>query len=260
MIKKYLIIQLTVFCISLLAYSGVKAEEPKGAKALFGVDGGSSVMMSVPSEDKPAAHKTSGKKQTVTKKTQSHDVASKDDYTGISYKILLMSDSGQYNIVTKSYNFRTGDRIKLLVRTNRSGYLSVTNIGPTGNYNDLFNEYVSAYTSKEIPLNSVFRFVGDPGVETIQMNLADSSSFKQVYNTNCTPSATLASYRGSKDLVQDEYDSSYSVLSSNSCKADATGSKDIVVESDNGENYGVIPSSYVTNDTALSLEIQLKHR
>jgi len=260
MIKKYLIIQLTIFCITIWAYSGVKAEEPKGAKALFGVDEGSSVMLSAPPEDKPPAQKADRKTKTVKKKSQSHAVASKDDYTGISYKILLKSDNERDDIVTKSYEFRTGDRIKLLVRTNRSGYLSINNIGPTGNYNDLFNGYVSAYTFTEIPLNSVFRFVGAPGIETIQINLADSSSFKQVYNTNCAPSARLASYSGSKDLVKDEYDSSYSVLSSNSCKADVTGSKDIVVESDNGENYGVIPSSYVTNDTALSLEIKLKHR
>jgi len=260
MIKKYLIIQLTIFCISIWAYSGVKAEEPKGAKALFGVDDGSSVMMSVPPEDKPAVQKPGGKKNTVNRKSQSHAVASKDDYRGISYKILLMSDNGRYDIVTKSYDFRTGDRIKLLVRTNRSGYLSISNIGPTGNYNDLYNEYVSAYTFTEIPRNTAFRFVGDPGTETIQITLSDSSSFKQAYNTNCTPSARLVSYSGSKDLVTDDYDASYSVLSSNSCKADVTGGKDIIVESDNGENYGVIPSSYVTNGLALSLEIKLKHR
>ena len=259
MIKKYLIIQLTILCITIWAYSGVKAEEPKGAKALFGGNEGSSVILSVP-EDKPAAQKAGEKKKTITTKTQSHAVASKKDYTGISYKILLMSDNGRYDIVTKSYDFRTGDRIKLLVRTNQSGYLSVTNIGPTGNYNDLFNEHVPAYTFTEIPLNSVFRFVGDPGTETIQINLSDSSSFRQVYDTNCTPSARLVSYSGSKDLVKDDYDTSFSVLSSNSCKADVTGSKDIVVESDNGENYGVIPSSYVTNGMALSMEIKLKHR
>lgn len=68
--------------------------------------------------------------------------------------------------------------------------------------------------------------------------------------------------KGSKDIVvEDRMESSFAVVSPrNNWKPVQTGGKDIVVESANGTNYGVVPVSAVNDGGILSLSVKLKHR
>ena len=70
-----------------------------------------------------------------------------------------------------------------------------------------------------------------------------------------------ASLEGSKDITMDGNSTSYSVINpKRGWKPEARGKKDIVLESAGGENFGVVPASYVADGSILTLEIKLKHR
>jgi hypothetical protein len=140
---------------------------PTGAKAIFDSGEGPSVSM----------YSSPGKSaKTPVKKTTKHVSAAKEKYVGISYQLMLLSEDGRMRAVTKARTFRSGERIKMLVRTNRPGYLTILNVGSSGNTNLLFNDYVDAYTMHEIPKTTTFRFVGAPGTERLMIMLSDNPS------------------------------------------------------------------------------------
>ena len=151
---------MTFICTSLLIFSLplAGAKSPKGAKAIFDSGEGPSAGMSVGRAPAPVAEQP----------------VQKEKYTGISYQLVLLSDDGQFRIVPKTRTFKSGERLKMLVRTNRPGNMTIYNIGPTGKTSLLFNEYVEAFTLHEIPKNTNFRFVGDAGIEKLLVMLSDS--------------------------------------------------------------------------------------
>lgn len=130
-------------------------KSPKGAKAIFDSGDGASVRMSSggPASSAPAA-------------------PAPEKYVGISYKLALLKPNGDFSIVPKTRTFRSGERIKMLVRTNRPGYLTIMNIGPTGNTTVLFNEYVEAKQLYEIPKSTALKFAGAPGTEKVMIMLS----------------------------------------------------------------------------------------
>ena len=93
---------------------------------------------------------------------------------GISYKLVLITEGGQSRVVSTSHVFKSGDRIKLLAKTNKEGYLTILNIGSSGSTHVLFNEFVEASREHEIPRKSNFRVVGKPGTEKILIMFSDN--------------------------------------------------------------------------------------
>jgi hypothetical protein len=87
-----------------------------------------------------------------------------------------MKPNGDFSIVPRTRTFRSGERIKLLVRTNRPGYLTIMNIGPTGNTHVLFNEYVEGKQLYEIPKATSLRFAGAPGTEKVMIMLSNNQN------------------------------------------------------------------------------------
>lgn len=292
--------------MTLLLISPLSAA-PTGAKAIFDSGEGPAVQIS-----SRKAGRSPGEAP-----------VTKLNYVGISYELLLLANDGQITKVTKNRTFRSGERIVMRVMTNRAGNLKIYNIGPTGNTNVLFDEPVNAYTMTQVPSNSNFRFVGDPGTETLLIMLADvqspgdanppvtaaaagpgdppppapaasggtqpsqgidpsrvagvakikpSASSESAQPGPAEPPPPLAmiasniagakKVKGSKDIVvEDRMQSSFSVLSpQGKWKPVRSGAKDIVIESSNGANYGVVPVSAVTNGGILSLTVMLKHR
>ena len=142
-----------VFCLTTANAGG-----PKGAKAIFDSGEGPSVGMSVSRAPMPATA----------------EPVRKEKYSGISYQLLLLSEDGQFRAVPKSRTFRSGERVKMLVRTNRSGYMAIFNLGSSGRTNLLFNEYVEAFTMQEIPRNTNFLFTNEPGAEKLLVMLSDA--------------------------------------------------------------------------------------
>jgi len=285
-----------MFLVCLLGVNVYAQQAPKGAKALFDSGEGTTVKMS------------SGPR--VSAPTQA---ATPAKYVGISYKLVLLRPDGRFDIVPKSRVFRSGERLKLLVRTNKPGYLTILNIGTSGSTNVLHNDYVEAMSMIEIPKTGNFRFTGDPGTEKLWIMLSGSPNpFGSPQTTTVAqapqgtlppppgpiadtsnlpppppppvsgsplpppppattadasslpppPPVMLASIQGSKDIVLDDNQkTTYAVISpKNGWKPEPKGKKDIVLESSGGENYGVIPASYIDDGKILTLEINLRHK
>lgn len=254
---------------------------PKGAKAIFDSGEGSAVGISA----SPAP-----------RQAESAPVQ-RQKYVGISYELLLLTDDGQIKKVSKNRVFRSGERIIMRVMTNRSGNLKIYNVGPTGNTNVLYDDFVDAYTVQQVPKGSNFRFVGDPGTETLLIMLSegsmpagapggnitaggsqppvdynqpapqysDAGSYSQQTSAPMIASNIEGAKRirgGSKDIVvEDQMQSSYAVVSpKNNWQPVKSGMKDIVIESSQGTNYGVVPVSALSGGGILSLTVKLKHK
>ncbi len=167
--------------------------------------------------------------------------------------------------------------------------MTIMNIGPTGNTNILFNDYVDAFTFHEIPKNTNLVFAGAPGTEKLLIMLSDNPiptpSGGQGTTVQSTPPSTgsqqgiasqgtlppgelVASLEGAKNMkgakdivVEDRMQSKFAIVSpKNGYKPVESGAKDIVLESSSGVNYGVVPVSAVVNGGILTLQINLKHR
>ncbi len=151
---------LTFVCTMVLIPMAADAQKsPKGAKAIFDSGDGAAVRMS---SGGPAPAAASAPKA--------------EKYVGVSYKIALMKPNGDFSIVPRTRTFKSGERIKLLVRTNRPGYLTIMNIGPTGNTHVLFNEYVEGKQLYEIPKATSLRFAGAPGTEKVMIMLSNNQN------------------------------------------------------------------------------------
>lgn len=277
------VIAILVLSVFLLGLASEAPAGPSGAKAIFDSGEGPAVRMSSGGGTaKPAA-------------TQTASAPVKEKYVGVSYKLVLLRDNGTFDIVKKTRTFRTGERIKLLVRTNRPGYLTIMNIGTSGNSTVLCSEQVEPGSMIEIPRTGNFRFSGAPGTEKLlvmlsgQPNPMGGGSAQTVASTPPPPATTdssaalpppppaaqsdvanvpppppavmTASLEGSKDITLDDNSTSYSVINpKKGWKPEARGKKDIVLESAGGENFGVVPASYVQDGSILTLEIKLKHK
>lgn len=259
-------------------FSAMTDAAPKGAKALFDSGEGPAVGVSV----------------TPTQRTSDAAPVQRQKYVGISYELLLLTDDGQIKKVSKNRVFKSGERIIMRVMTNKSGRLQILNIGPTGNTNTLFDDFVDAYSYQQIPKGSNFRFVGAPGTETLIIMLSEDGGMPagtpggnvtaggnqytpptQNYSSGDTIPATSSDMnmiasniegakriKGSKDIVvEDKMGSSFAVVSpKNNWKPVQGGAKDIVIESVQGTNYGVVPVSSLSGGGTLSLMIKLQHR
>ncbi|KAF0179554.1 MAG: Uncharacterized protein FD164_2022 [Nitrospirae bacterium] len=156
MLKRMVVVVLVLMFAATSAWAtghGLQTNK-RGAKAIFDSGEGPAVGVSVatPQPSQPVAEK----------------------YVGISYQLMLVRDDGSIQAVTKARTFRSGERVKMLVRTNRPGYLTILNIGPTGNTNILFNEFIEAATFTEIPKGTVMRFAGAAGTEKLLIMLSDN--------------------------------------------------------------------------------------
>jgi hypothetical protein len=94
---------------------------------------------------------------------------------GLKYWIELVDTDGRRVEVTTDHMFRSGDRIKMRLETNRDGYLYLLNVGSTGRFHLLFpqpklaegSNFVRARTVYEIPNGAHITFDDHPGEERL---------------------------------------------------------------------------------------------
>ncbi len=99
---------------------------------------------------------------------------------GVRYSLLLRGEGNQFSEVTPDRVFHSGDRIRLSVEVNDTGYLYIVHRGSSGTWKLMFPASGSQPDSNRVekgrryllPPGSVFTFVGDPGEEKLFLVLS----------------------------------------------------------------------------------------
>lgn len=168
----------------------------------------------------------------------------RDSYLGLAYWVELLGADGQTRRVTADRIFRSGDRIRLHVQSNRNGFLYMINLGSTGRSTVLFPNAATAVggnaiqpgMSYPVPHNGFFRFDDNPGEEVVVIML---SSVPMAGLEAAEPAMLLGA-------------------------AQAKGAKDLLVEVDaraaQPATYAVAPLSSLREGGLISLRVSLKHQ
>lgn len=221
-----------LFCTPIYALS-----DENGAKAIFHTGEGPTVIAGSSEVDSNA-----GKKSEIVKT---------EKYLGISYWIDLLDSDGKLTRVSPTKTFSSGDRIKLIIESNRNGYLYVLNIGSSGNSHVLFpnpgvkSNLITAGLPYAIPFKTYMRFDSTPGEETLLIMLSP----RPVENFGpSTPASGPLDNQQTNQVIQ---------------MARATGAKDIVLENDSlgpaPATYAVAPVSSLESK-AITLQVKLVHK
>lgn len=225
----------------LCAVSGGGAAYGSGAKALFYDEGDVSVRTQAPA-------KAQNKRATQKKEQRPRS----ESYLGLSYWIDLLDQRGKYVRTTTSRVFRSGDRIKLNLRSNRNGYLYVVGLGSSGTSRVLFPDSedvangIKAKTTYAVPFSTNLKFDDHPGEEKLLVLLSQRP---------------LPQMRQGGQRVLPVQETRELMAS-----AEMSGSKDLVLEEEVPETaieparYAVVPVSALGDRGVLTLHINLKHR
>ncbi len=189
---------------------------------------------------------------------------------GVAYWIELTGPSGSPQRVTTDYVFRSGDRIRLIITSNRNGYLSLLNIGSSGRSRYLFPSaqtqpnanFIQANAPIVIPPRGAIRFDDTPGEELLLLMLSP----QPMQTAGGGPGVpSLPPQAGYPALPPAQGPSGYSPEQTTQvlAAASAKGAKDLVVET---ETTGATPATYAVaplsslDDGMITLKITLKHR
>lgn len=155
----------------------LSATVDNGAKSLFGAGGG----VQEPSGELSQAEKTGpgsrSKASTKQYPGASTRATSTQSYQGLSYWIEKEGKNG-FQRVTTSARFVSGERIRLHVTANDSGYLYIVNQGSSGRTRFLFptsadeSEYIEPHRSYVIPRSGAIRFDDHSGDEIVWLFLS----------------------------------------------------------------------------------------
>lgn len=168
----------------------------------------------------------------------------RDSYLGLAYWVELLGADGQTRRVTADRMFRSGDRIRLHVQSNRNGFLYMINLGSTGRSTVLFpnaatgagGNAIQAGLSYPVPHNGFFRFDDNPGEEVVVVML---SAVPMPGLEAAEPAILLGA-------------------------AQAKGAKDLLVEVDaraaQPATYAAAPLASLRDGGIVTLRVNLKHQ
>jgi hypothetical protein len=174
---------------------------------------------------------------------------------GLKYWIELVDAGGQRVEVTTDHLFRSGDRIKMHLETNRDGYLYLLNVGSTGRYHLLFpqpqlaegSNFVKARTVYEIPAGAHITFDDHPGEERLVALLSPHPMTDPALRFD--PRTMEVSEDDGRRIVK---------------TAQQKGAKDLTLEVDTAAPapgaYAVASLASLGDKGLLSVEIKLRHR
>jgi hypothetical protein len=266
-----------------------------GAKSMF-ADETSSVMMSddsaSPAQNSSAVKPKSKAAPVLAKKSRASDdsdyaeneVAESDvlpiSYSGIQYWIDLQEPNGRTHKVTTSHIFRSGDGIKLQIKSKTAGYLYVMNQDTSGQVTPLYQSInpIQANSIYTIPQRGAIRFDNVQGNEKVTIAL---SKYPIPSTSNSAPyvppsGMTSVSYSGNayNDCVSSQsgagskgmFTEDVSVSSGMECirKNHNAGSKGMFAEEDSTStepaSYSVVPTSALEAGDVLFVDFNLSHR
>lgn len=237
-----------------------------GAKALF--EDSSGTVQAVPTAPTSVATTKVGAAQ---KKQQ---VVSAQKFVGLKYWVELVKPDGQTEEKVVSYDFKSGDSIRIQIQSNTNGYIYAVNEGTSGRTNVLFpsrnnpSAYVKAGAVMTVPARGYFTFDDNPGAEKIRLVLSSTpiTNNEPAQPSNAQPrplqvAALSCSTGGSKDLFE-EPDAVMGCIDSKA----KSGAKDLFAEEDSAPatvkpaSYAVVNQNKFSKEGALvAIEFTLKH-
>jgi len=213
-------------------------------------------------DTKAAPAKKAAVKPVATKSGDTHTLAASVPL-GLRYAVLKRDASGQYAEVDPDTNFRSGDRIRLHVDANTSGYLYVVMQGSSGTWKLLFpsaevaggSNLVRKSESRQIPSGDRGQFVFDEqaGSEKLFIVLTrqpEPDLDKLIYSMGGKPGDTK-----DRSLV------AQASVSDNVVSKLRTQSRDLVFEKvDSSENAAYVVNPSTAPDARLVVDVALKHK
>jgi hypothetical protein len=197
---------------------------------------------------------------------------------GLRYSITKRLASGQFSEVDPDTVFRSGDRIRLTVESNSTGYLYIVLRGSSGKWNLLFpnaeimggKNIVEGGNRYEIPLGTAsFQFDENPGVEKLFLTLARNvePDFEKLVQSlkekagEAAPTPAASSGGGSVQVVSSLDDAT---INKNRSRV---ATRDLVFEKVNEENIGAKSEKaiYVVNrssspEARVVVDVSLNHQ
>ena len=191
---------------------------------------------------------------------------------GLRYSVLKREAADKFVEVDADSTFRSGDRIRLNVDSNTSGYLYVVAQGTSGNWTLLFpsaevqggNNHIEKGSSQQIPASGKGQFVfnDQSGTEKIFLVLTrqpEPDLDKLIYSINGTSTTgpdrmLMAGAKVGNDVVdrlRDEVKSRDLVFE----KVDETN-----VQTNSGEKATYVVNPSRTSDARLVVDVALKHK
>jgi len=215
-----------------------------------------------------AATKTVATKSSAPKAGDTHTLSASVPL-GLRYAVLKRDSNGQYNEVDPDTNFRSGDRIRLKVDANTSGYLYVVMQGSSGTWKLLFpssevaggSNLVRKGESRQIPSGDRGQFVFDEqaGNEKLFIVLTrqpEPDLDKLIYSMGGT--ITKDGSRGSDRSLVAQASLGDDVVSKLRTQVN---SRDLVFEKvDSTENAAYVVNPSNAPDAKLVVDIALKHK
>lgn len=280
-------ILITTLLAALAAPTLVMAEA--GSKSMFS-DDGASVMMNddapaaAPARTKPKARVASPSPIAAPQARSSYQpaAASAVNLAGIEAWIDLQDSSGRLRRVSPSYTFRSGDGIKLQVKSKTDGYLYVFNQDAAGQVTPLYptngqpSGLIQANTIYSIPPRGMIYFDNQPGSEKVTIALAKYPLPTLDTSYSSAPAGTPAGYSspsryddcaggssgaGSKGMFASDSGSSVNCLRSNH----SAGSKGMFTQEEDTSSpqpasYTAAPADVLDQGDVLFVDFNLNHR
>ncbi|TSA40743.1 MAG: DUF4384 domain-containing protein [Methylococcaceae bacterium] len=253
-----------------------------GAKSMFSSEG-TSVMMN-DDADTPKATSSRPKARVASERvspsysSNEQPDANPNNYAGVQYYIDLQDASGRSRQVPTSYTFRSGDGIKLKIKSKTEGYLYVMNTNAAGQSTPLYptngqpSGLIQANTIYTIPPRGMIYFDNEPGTEKVTIALAKFPlpSVDPAYSAKGSTAAysgqskyddcASSSGAGSKGMFASESSSSMDCIRSNH----SAGSKGMFTQEDTSSaepaSYAVAPTAALNEGDVLFVDFNLIHR
>lgn len=196
---------------------------------------------------------------------ESTRVSKEKDFTGLSYSVYQELEGGNLSKVSPKKSFRTGDRIRVVVLTNKDGYLSVFNIDPARKLSLVSEQRAKSGENINIPEKGFLKFVGAAGAEELIFVLSARPLPQSAKNTKNTDVVVALACVSAKVVtrslvVADSTGNEFNVIEGDGSCAEKKGTtRSLVVEVADDSGYGVVPAAALESGQMLTLKIKLHH-
>ena len=132
-----------------------------------------------------------------TKNVDESAARQNEKYSGLRYALFQQMTNGELKKASPNNIFKNGDRIKVVLTSNKTGELSVVNIDPQGKASVLMEKSIVAGVDVSVPANGFLKFVGSAGTEQLIFVLS-SKSLKEKTSESSPPKR----YHALEEMIQ----------------------------------------------------------